>query len=137
MTDKFPADLVQDIRTLQLDLGDSQASQKRGPLLEASAGWIMRNMATPASPPTNDVHIYAKSGRLYAKSTLGDVPLLDQPVAAKVDPLAAASGTTGSTIVDVGASFNQANINNNDRRNADKINEVIAALKAIGLMSSI
>lgn len=74
---------------------------------------------------------------------LSMVPPLAKEVAAQIDgavagkaqvtaltPLTGASGTTGNAIVDVGASFNQTTLNNNFRALEDKINAVIAALKA-------
>jgi hypothetical protein len=45
-------------------------------------------------------------------------------------PLTGAFGSTSSAIVDVGASFSQTTLNNNFRALEDKINVVIAALKA-------
>lgn len=50
--------------------------------------------------------------------------------AASIAPLTGASGTTGNAIVDVGASFNQTTLNNNFRALEDKINAILAALKA-------
>lgn len=44
--------------------------------------------------------------------------------------LTGAFGTPGNAVVDVGASFVQATLNNNFRVLEDKINAVIAALKA-------
>lgn len=55
--------------------------------------------------------------------------------AATVAALTATAGTADGTVADVGASFNQATLNNNFRDLADKVNEVIAALKAAGLMA--
>ncbi len=49
-------------------------------------------------------------------------------------PLTAATGTTGDTIVDVGAAFTQATLNNNFKAQADKTNEIITALKAAGIL---
>jgi len=45
-------------------------------------------------------------------------------------PLTGAFGTTGSAIVDVTGTFSQTILNNNFRALEDKINAVIAALKA-------
>lgn len=55
--------------------------------------------------------------------------------ASTVAALTAAAGTADGTVADVGASFNQATLNNNFRDLADKTNEIIAALKAAGLMA--
>lgn len=52
------------------------------------------------------------------------------PAITAIAPLTGASGTTGNAIVDVGASFNQATLNDNFRRLEDKINAILAALKA-------
>lgn len=53
-----------------------------------------------------------------------------QPAMQAIVALTAASGTTGNTVVDVGAAFNQATLNNNFRVLADKMNAVLAQLKA-------
>lgn len=55
--------------------------------------------------------------------------------ASTVAALTATVGTADGTVADVGASFNQATLNNNFRDLSDKVNEVIAALKAAGLMA--
>lgn len=79
----FPANLLQDIRDLKAAVQQLQtAGAKRSPLIEASAGWVLRQMSTPAIPPSGDVHIYASGGRLRALSTLDDVPLVNRQGAA-------------------------------------------------------
>lgn len=55
--------------------------------------------------------------------------------AATVAALTATTGTADGTVADVGASFSQATLNNNFRDLSDKVNELIAALKAAGLMA--
>jgi hypothetical protein len=55
--------------------------------------------------------------------------------ATTVAALTATVGTANGTVADVGASFNQGTLNDNFRDVADKLNEVIAALKAAGLMA--
>ncbi|MFI0914312.1 hypothetical protein [Streptomyces abikoensis] len=55
--------------------------------------------------------------------------------AATVAALAVSVGTSDGTVADVGAAFSQATLNSNFRDVADKINEVVAALKAAGLMA--
>lgn len=54
---------------------------------------------------------------------------------AGIDALTAATGTTSatSTIVDVGAAFSQATLNDNFKTQADKTNAIIAALDAAGI----
>lgn len=42
-------------------------------------------------------------------------------------------GTTGNTVADVGAAFNQTTLNNNFRVVADKVNEIVTKLKAAGI----
>lgn len=44
--------------------------------------------------------------------------------------LTAATGTTGNTVADVGAAFNQTTLNNNFKVLADKVNAILAQLKA-------
>ncbi len=46
--------------------------------------------------------------------------------------LTAATGTASNTISDVGASFTQATLNNNFKSLADKVNAILALLKANG-----
>lgn len=55
--------------------------------------------------------------------------------AASVTTLTNANGTADNTIADVGASFNQATLNNNFRDLSDKVNAIITALKNAGLMA--
>lgn len=55
--------------------------------------------------------------------------------AASVTALTNSNGTADNTIADVGASFSQATLNNNFRDLSDKVNAIIAALKAAGLMA--
>lgn len=74
---------------------------------------------------------------------LAMVPPLAEEVAKQIDgavatkaqvaaltPLTGAFGSTGNAIVDVTASFSQTILNNNFRALEDKLNAVIAALKA-------
>lgn len=49
--------------------------------------------------------------------------------------LAATVGTADGTIADVGAAFNQANLNDNFRDVADKLNAVLAALRTAGIIA--
>lgn len=71
------------------------------------------------------------------------VPPLAKEVAAQIDgavsakaqiaaltPLTGAFGTTGNAIVDATSTFSQTITNNNNRALEDKINAIIAALKA-------
>jgi hypothetical protein len=51
-----------------------------------------------------------------------------------VNNLTATSGGTDDTIVDVGASYNQATLNNNFRDVSAKINEIKNALNLLGLL---
>lgn len=98
MPDVYPSDLASRVEQLEGVVAELQALLRaRSPLLEASAGWLLRNQAAPSTPPANDVHIYANSGRLWARSTLGDVPLLAQGVADYVAPV---------TATDAGATYN-------------------------------
>ncbi|MFJ9443243.1 hypothetical protein ACIRRH_15435 [Kitasatospora sp. NPDC101235] len=69
----------------------------------------------------------------YANSAKGKVREGKQ--AATVAALTASVGTSDGTVADVGAAFSQTTLNNNFRDLADKTNEIIAALKAAGLMA--
>lgn len=53
-----------------------------------------------------------------------------KPAITAITPLTGAFGTTGTAIVDVTGTFSQTILNDNFRRLEDKINAVIAALKA-------
>lgn len=46
--------------------------------------------------------------------------------------LTAASGTTGNTVADVGASFSQTTLNNNFKVLADKVNEILTTMRNSG-----
>ncbi|MEV4245219.1 hypothetical protein AB0J63_17610 [Streptosporangium canum] len=75
--DNFPDDQARVTRRLQRDVAQAQGSAaRRPPLLEASAGWIFTDRATPPTPATGKTHIYSQGGRLWASSTAGAVPLL-------------------------------------------------------------
>lgn len=50
-----------------------------------------------------------------------------------LDGLTAASGTAGSTISDVGASFTQATLNNNFRSLTAKVNTILALLRNLNV----
>jgi hypothetical protein len=86
---------MQEIRDLKAAVQQLQTSgAKRSPLVEASAGWVLRQMDTPAIPPSGDVHIYASGGRFRALSTLDDVPLVNR----QGGPVAIAANMTSGTI---------------------------------------
>ncbi|MBN6054504.1 hypothetical protein JYK22_21360, partial [Nonomuraea sp. RK-328] len=92
---------MQDLRELQRTVADTQAVG-RPPLVEASAGWIMRHRDTPDTPPAGDVHIFANSGRMWVRSTLGTVAVVDKtgsPVANPPDfQSGSASGSDAAVI---------------------------------------
>lgn len=79
---RFPGDPMADVRDLQRTVEDEQATQRRQPLVEASAGWIFTDRATPTTPTSGKTHIYSQGGRLWAASSAGAVPLLlpDDPL---------------------------------------------------------
>lgn len=64
-----------------------------------------------------------------AKQVAAGIPSANSTLQAIV-PLTAATGTTGNTITDVGAAFTQATLNNNFKALADKVNAILAQLKA-------
>jgi hypothetical protein len=123
----YPGDPWERIRQLERDVEELKAMlNARRPLTEASAGWLLRNQSAPSVPPVNDVHIYASSGRLWARSTLGDVPLLAQGVADYVAPI---------TATDAGATYNstaQTLIN----QLKTTMNDTLVNLKFSGQMES-
>jgi hypothetical protein len=53
-----------------------------------------------------------------------------------VASLTAASGTADDTIADVGASFNQATLNNNFKDLATKLNALLVECRKAGIISS-
>lgn len=108
---RFPSDPMQDLRDLQRVVADDKAAAAGSALLEASAGWVLRDRSTPPLPPSGDVHIYAQGGRLWQTSTFGTIPLLD--AASHVAPV---TGTVGATYT----TFEQG-----------KINELITTLAAV------
>ena len=57
------------------------------------------------------------------------------PVGAAVADLVVSVGTGDGTIADVGGSFSQATLNNNFRDLADKVNVMLARMRAAGLIS--
>lgn len=61
---------------------------------------------------------------------LGDGIPSARPAVQSIVALTAATGTTGNTVADVGAAFNQATLNNNFKVLADKVNAILAQLKA-------
>ena len=53
-----------------------------------------------------------------------------QPAMQAIVPLTAATGTTGNTIADVTGAFSQTVLNNNFKALSDKVNAILAQLKA-------
>jgi ABC-type amino acid transport substrate-binding protein len=51
-----------------------------------------------------------------------------------VPDLTAASGTADGTVADVGAAFSQATLNDNFKELATKVNAILAALRASGVL---
>jgi hypothetical protein len=64
-----------------------------------------------------------------AKQVAAGIPSANSTLQAIV-PLTAATGTTSNTISDVGAAFSQATLNNNFKALSDKVNAILAQLKA-------
>lgn len=64
-----------------------------------------------------------------AKQVMAGIPSSQAAMQAIV-ALTAATGTTGNTVSDVGAAFSQTTLNNNFKVLADKINAILAQLKA-------
>lgn len=54
---------------------------------------------------------------------------------ADIVDLTNANGTGDDTVADVGGSFNQTTLNNNFRDVSDKINEILAAMRAAGILA--
>lgn len=69
--DERPANAMQDLRDLQKDVAQAQASAgQRPPLTKASAGWELPSMAAPATPASGG-HLYASGGAPMWKSSTG------------------------------------------------------------------
>jgi hypothetical protein len=64
-----------------------------------------------------------------AKQVTAGIPSA-QPAMQAIVALTAETGTTGNTISDVGGAFSQATLNNNFKALADKVNAILAQLKA-------
>lgn len=122
--DKYPSDPMQDLRDLQRTVADEQAVG-RPPLIEASAGWVLRHRSFPDTPPAGDVHIFANSGRLWVVSTLGSVPL---------------EGRTGSAVASVATSDADATYSGNEQALINElkaqVNALLASLRNAGIILS-
>lgn len=64
----------------------------------------------------------------------GNVPLAQFVTAAPIADLSMSVGTSDGTVADVGSSFNQGTLNNNFRDLGDKINTILSALRAAGIV---
>lgn len=88
MTDKFPGDFLAEFRALQQRVAGLEAELKRrGPLTQASAGWVLPNRSTP-STPTGGAHIYGSGGEVMVRTGGGQTftvePAPDPPQGAAV-----------------------------------------------------
>jgi hypothetical protein len=123
----YPGDPWERIRQLERDVEELKALLKaRDPLTSASQGWLLNSMASPVVPASGDVHIYAQTGRLWARSTLGDVSLLPQGKASYVAPVTAVSA--GATYT----STEQTLMNTLKT----SVNDILLNLKTAGLMNT-
>ncbi|MGS2645820.1 hypothetical protein [Streptosporangium sp. G12] len=92
--DRFPADLLADIRNIQRAV--DQASLAKGrPLTTASAGWILPNMPTPDNP-ANGVHLFAQENTLYALSASGALQSIPDQASAVSNPAPPTATTIGA-----------------------------------------
>jgi hypothetical protein len=55
---------------------------------------------------------------------------------ASITPLTVSVGTGDNTVADVGGTYNQTTLNNNFRDLADKVNTILAALVAAGVIKA-
>lgn len=62
--------------------------------------------------------------------------VLGSQQAAIADVTDSTGGTADSTLADVGATYTQATLNNNFADLAEKVNEILAALRAHGLIDT-
>ena len=62
--------------------------------------------------------------------------LLGSQQAAIADVTDSTGGTADGTLADVGATYTQATLNNNFADLAEKVNEILAALRAHGLIAT-
>ncbi|MFE3452371.1 hypothetical protein ACFXJ8_25955 [Nonomuraea sp. NPDC059194] len=73
-------DFADRIRKIEQEIRDLRSSiTNQGGRSEASGGWVFTDMADPPVPTSGKTHIYSQGGRLWARSTTGDVPLLLPP----------------------------------------------------------
>lgn len=61
-----------------------------------------------------------------------ETPIFQQPAVADLTNV---NGVGDGTIADVGAAFSQATLNNNFRDLSDKVNAILAALRAAGVIA--
>lgn len=134
--DNFPDDQGRITRDLQRGVADAQQSaNRRQPLIEASAGWVMRHRSTPPSPGGSDIHIYAQSGRLWVSSFLGAQMLEPVPPFPKAGLV-----TVGTvSISSAPASYDQSH--SAELRSAiftlnNALTALIATMRSNGLMSN-
>lgn len=105
---EYPDDILKDIaETRRLQAGQFGSGQTQAPLTEASAGWILRARSTPAATGlgSGDIHIYAKSGKLWVRSASGDEELEQVPAFPKA---LAISGLSSRQTVSAPGSYSSA-----------------------------
>ncbi len=66
----------------------------------------------------------------------GDVAAAQFVTATAIADLAMTVGTADNTLADVGGSFSQTTLNNNMRDLGEKVNAILAALRAAGIVAS-
>lgn len=135
--DRFPADLLRDIRELQRAVEQGTLAKGR-PLTEASGGWILRGMGSPdpGQLASGDVWIYAAAGELKAMDSTGAVITLE-PLSSTIGA-AVADPTFGSSALGTGIDVNGAQYN--DLREDvfslyNQLNNLLTSLRDAGFIS--
>lgn len=103
MEDKYPGDVLAELRSLRAEVNELKALlRQRDGLTTASAGWVISNRAAPPTP-TGAGHLFASGGVPFWTDSSGNIHELITPQASAVpnqDPLvtdSTAPGTYNST----------------------------------------
>ncbi|MFI7448062.1 hypothetical protein ACIBQX_11240 [Nonomuraea sp. NPDC049714] len=134
--DKYPGDVLADIRKLQAEVAELKALlHQRSGLTTASQGWVIGNVASPSTPAAGG-HLFATAGEPFWKDSSGTTTsLLSQPVPQAAD----VGGMSGlSTPNSWPETYNRAN----GEAVQDDLTmlrtfglDLRAALRAVGLMA--
>lgn len=131
--DKYPSDLLAEIRQLRAEVAALQAEVKRRPALTtASQGWRMKDQSIPAVAE-GEIHIGSNNGELFIATASGTQRLqqLNAPVGRPTYPASFSSpATVTGTVQPEHYNLLRADVVN---QLFNPLREVITAGDAIGL----